>query len=352
LIVVRGNDGRLRAFFNFCRHRGATVVDEQEPCGRLVRFQCPYHAWIYDLEGRLRTPRHTGTLVGFDPADYGLIPAALATWQGFVFVNLDGQAPPLSEHFGNMPGFFARFDLAALRRGEKIEYDVRANWKAIVENFSECYHCPGVHPQLNKITPYDLGGWLPSTGPWNGSWMEVVGDYETLSLDGATNGRPEVPGFTADDRKRVYYFVVWPHLLMSLHPDYLMTHQVWPLAPDRTRVVCEWFFHPEAVAEPGFDPSDAVGFWDLTNRQDWAVCEMQQRGTASRAYTPGRYSAIETGVHVFDLMVADRYAEDGVLSRFERERRKPGTLAREARAQAANDEAVSGNGALREVPER
>jgi Rieske 2Fe-2S family protein len=348
LIVVRGNDGKLRAFFNVCRHRGATLIGEHEPCGRLVRFQCPYHAWIYDLEGRLRTPRHTEPLIDFDPDDYGLVPAALETWQGFVFVNLDGQAKPLGAHFGDMTEFFARFDLAALRRGEQIDYDVKANWKAIVENYSECYHCPGVHPQLNQITPYNLGAWLPSRGPWNGSYMEVVGDYETLSLDGATHGRPEVPGFTAEDRKRVYYFVVWPHLLISLHPDYLMTHRVWPLAPDRTRVVCEWFFHPEAVADPSFDPSDAVGFWDLTNRQDWEVCEMQQRGTASRAYIAGRYSAIESGVHAFDLMVADRYANDGVLNAFDRLAKQPWTTAtRESRTAKQ-----SGNGAVVEVPER
>ena len=139
-----------------------------------------------------------------------------------------------------------------------------------------------------------------------------------------------------EDRKRVYYFVVWPHLLLSLHPDYLMAHQVWPVEPGRTRVVCEWFFAAEAVAQPGFDPSDAVGFWDMTNREDWHVCELQQQGTRSRAFTPGRFSAIESGVHAFDLMVADRYAADGVVSRFERVSKKPGSLAAETRAAAGS----------------
>ncbi len=316
LIVVRGTDGELRAFFNVCRHRGATIVTE--PCGEVVRFQCPYHAWIYDLEGTLRTPRYTDRLENFDSAEWGLVPCRLATWQGFIFLNLDGSAPPLEEALGDMPAFFARFGLAELKRARRIDYDVAANWKALVENYSECYHCPGVHPQLNKITPYNLGGWMDSTGPWNGSWMEVIGDYETLSMDGAIHAGALVPGIEEGDLKRVNYFVVWPHLLLSLHPDYLMAHMIWPQSAGRTLVTCEWYFSAEAMAKPDFDPSDAIEFWDLTNRQDWEVCELQQAGTRSRAFTPGRYSTIESGVHQFDVMCADRYAADGVINHFER----------------------------------
>ena len=338
LIVVRGNDGALRGFYNVCRHRGATIVEAQ--CGRLARFQCPYHAWIYDLEGRLRPPRDTNDLADFDPAEHGLVPVGLTVWQGFVLLNLDPAAEPFAQTIGDLPEYLQRYDLAVLRRALRIDYDVKANWKAIIENYSECYHCPGVHPELNKITPYNLGAWLPSTGPWNGSWMEVIGDYETLSTDGATHGRPDLPGTQPEDHKRVYYFVVWPNLLMSLHPDYLMTHRVIPIEPGRTQVICEWFFSPEAMADPAFDPSDAVEFWDLTNRQDWHVCELQQVGTGSRAYTPGRYSTIESGVHAFDLMVADRYAADGITSRFERVTKKPGSPK------------ASGNGQMRAVVER
>nr|MDQ3043959.1 hypothetical protein [Chloroflexota bacterium] len=231
----------------------------------------------------------------------------------------------LLTYLGDMPAYFDRYDLAGLRRARQIDYDVRANWKIIIENYAECYHCPGVHPQLNQITPYNLGEWIPSMGPWAGSWMEVVGDYETLSTDGATHGRAFVSGTTATDHKRVYYFELWPNMLISLHPDYLMVHRVWPVEPGRTSITCEWFFAPEAMDQPGFDPGDAVEFWDLTNRQDWEVCELQQKGTGSPAYTPGRYSAIESGVHSFDLMLADRYANDGGISRFERVLKKPGT---------------------------
>ena len=194
VIVVRGDDGELRGFYNLCRHRGARLVEASEPCGRLVRFQCPYHTWVYDLEGRLRPPRHTEALEDFDPAEWGLVPICLAKWQGFVFVDLSAEAPALSAFLGDLPPLLERFDLGGLRRARRITYDVGANWKAIVENYEECYHCPGVHPQLNRITPYDLGAYLEGEGPWLGSYMEVVGDFETLSLDGATHGRPPIGG--------------------------------------------------------------------------------------------------------------------------------------------------------------
>ena len=137
-----------------------------------------------------------------------------------------------------------------------------------------------------------------------------------MSVDGHTHGRPPLPGLSAEDERRIYYFVVWPNLLVSLHPDYVMTHQVWPQSPERSRVVCEWLFDPEVMAQAEFDASDAVDFWDMTNRQDWRVCELQQDGTTSAAYTPGRYSLMEDMVHAFDLMCADRYAADGVTTRF------------------------------------
>jgi Rieske 2Fe-2S family protein len=310
VVVVRGNDGVLRAFYNVCRHRGATVVEE--PSGRMVRFQCPYHAWIYDLEGNLRPPRHTDTLEDFSCAAFSLLPVRCETWGGFIFLNLDGDAPPLADHLGEFPAHFDRFPLASLRRAKRMEYEVRANWKALMENYAECYHCPGVHPLLNHMTPYNLGGYLPGEGEWAGSWMELTGDFETLSTDGSMDGRSAIPGMTDDDLKRVYYAWIWPNLLFSLHPDYLMTHQVWPRDAEHSLVICELYFHPDAMAEPAFDPSGPAEFWDLTNRQDWHVCELQQVGTGSRAYVSGRYAAIERMVHSFDARVADRYAGDGI----------------------------------------
>jgi glycine betaine catabolism A len=332
LVVVRGNDGVVRGFHNVCRHRGSTMIEE--PCGQLVRFQCPYHAWIYDLQGRLRPPRHTDTLENFDLAENSLYAIGCTTFNGFIFLNLDPAAPSLDSHLGEFPTHFARFPIADLKRAKRMEYDVRANWKALMENYSECYHCPGVHPLLNHLTPYNLGGYLIGEGDWAGSWMELTGDYETLSTDGYLHGRTLIPGMTEDDRQRVYYAWIWPNLLFSLHPDYLMTHQVWPISAEESKVICELYFHPHALAQPDFDVSGPSGFWDLTNREDWHVCELQQAGTRSAAYTPGRYSAIEKMVHTFDAKVADRYAGDGQTTVVVRQPKKEWATARKTKRAA------------------
>lgn len=316
IVVVRDREGSLRAFSNVCRHRGSILLDEPVGNDKLVRIQCPYHAWVYDLDGSLLRAPHTQQIEQFDTTDYGLASVALTSWQGFVFLNLSADAAPLADYLADLPDRLASHPIGSLRRARRIEYEVAANWKVIAENYSECYHCPGVHPQLNRLSPYDRGHNFESAGPWAGGWMELIAAAETMSIDGASHGRPPLSGVIPADQRRIYYFVIWPNLLLSLHPDYVMTHQVWPLDAEHSRVACEWFFEPATMARPGFDASDAVDFWDLTNRQDWAVCERQQAGTRSRSYVPGRYSMMEDMVHAFDLMVADRYADDGVETRF------------------------------------
>jgi len=334
LLVVRGRDGQLRAFYNVCQHRGTAVVEE--PCGKAVRFQCPYHAWIYDLEGNLVRAKHTEDLEDFSLDDFGLNRVRLETWQGFVFLNLDADAAPLSEQLGDLVERFARFEFAALRPARTITYDVAANWKFIAENYSECYHCPGLHPQLNQLTPYDVGAEYEPQGAWQGGWMELVGGAETMALDGgqgSRRGRPAMTGITALDERRIDYYIVWPTTFLSIHQDYLLVHRLSPDGPSRTRIVCEFLFPESTIAMPDFDPSDAVAFWDLTNIQDWHACELQQRGTASRSWVAGRYSNLEESVHAFDQMVADRYADDGVVSRRT-------VLQRQDRKAGGDDEAV------------
>ncbi len=311
LIVVRARDGVLRAFYNVCRHRGTAVVEE--PCGKAVRFQCPYHAWIYDLEGKLVRAKHTDDLDDFSFEGFGLAPVRLETWQGFVFLSLDPEATPLIDWLGDLAPHLARFDFRDLRVAHTVTYEVDANWKFIAENYSECYHCPGIHPQLNKLTPYDLGGDFSPDGPWQGGWMELVENAETMAVDGGhRSDRPAMHGMTAVDERRIYYYLLWPTTFLSIHPDYLLVHRLEPAGPGHTRIVCQWLFEETTIAMPGFDPSDAVEFWDLTNRQDWHVCELQQRGTRSRSWVAGRYSNQEPSVHAFDLMAVDRYAADGV----------------------------------------
>ena len=177
-----------------------------------------------------------------------------------------------------------------------------ANWKLIFENYSECYHCPGVHPTLAKLTPYDsaendlcegpfLGGFMPIT---KGKSLTMSGNACALPVGDPPSQSYGAAGIKAENAERVFYYSIFPNMLLSMHPDYVMVHQLWPKSPERTLILCDWLFHPEAFDRADFHPDDAVEFWDMTNKQDWHVCELSQQGIASRAYQPGPYSPRES----------------------------------------------------------
>jgi Rieske 2Fe-2S family protein len=304
VFVVADDAGIPRAFHNVCRHRGARLVEQPE--GRMRRLQCPYHAWSYGFDGALRSAPFTEGLEEFDAACNGLKPVRLAVVEGLVLLDLSGTAPSPQEHVGDLAGLMARYRFGELRRGARLVYDVGANWKAIAENYSECLHCPGVHPELNRLSHYLSGAEISGAGAWCGGSMTLGEGYETMAVDGG-HGRPPIDGVT--DLRSVLYFVLFPNTLVSLHPDYVMLHTLWPKAPGRTQVVCEWFFEESEIAREGFDPSDAVEFWDQVNREDWHVCGLTQMGMESRSFVPGRYTTEEGDVHDFDRMVASRYLE-------------------------------------------
>ena len=299
VFVVAGDDGSPRAFFNVCRHRGARLLDEPE--GRVRRLQCPYHAWSYGFDGALRNAPGTDTIEGFEPSCFGLTPVRAEVLHGLVFVDLSGDAPPLAEHVGALEERLAGHRLGTLRRAAAITYDVAANWKAIVQNYSECLHCPGVHPELNRLTHYLSGVDHEGPGAWCGGAMTLNEGVATMGRGG---GWPAIAG--ADERAVLYYALL-PNALISLHPDYAMLHTLWPRGAGRTEIVCEWFFEPETIALAGFDPADAVGFWDTVNRQDWRVCELTQKGVGSRGFSRGRYTGNEHTVHLFDRMLCEAY---------------------------------------------
>ncbi len=319
VLVVRGTDHEIRGFHNLCRHRGTVVAPEPSGSGRRT-FVCPYHAWTYDLSGRLVAARHMEPREGFDRADYGLYPVRVASRDGFVFVNLDERAPALEQSLGPFFDRFRRYAFRDLVRGARREYDVEANWKVVVENFSECYHCAPVHPNLNRITPYTTGGNDLSFHPNGGrslaagGYMNFAQDYRSMTRTGYT-ARPPLPGATPEDQTRVYYYVVFPNLLFSLHPDYLMVHRVWPVSPSHSRIENEFYFPREVAARADFDPSDAVELWDEINRQDWNVCELAQAGAASRRWTGGPYSDRETMVRDFDEFVVEELARQSAGGR-------------------------------------
>jgi Rieske 2Fe-2S family protein len=298
LILVRGRDGAVRAFYNLCRHRGTRLCAEST--GRFTgSIVCPYHAWSYGFDGALLVARHMDDSPGFDRNEYPLHEAAVHEWNGFLFVSLAAEPEPFARA---LPGLDARFDpwrLGDLRTVETIEYDVACNWKLVFQNYSECYHCPVIHPQLEALSAWDSGRNDLHEGP-------VLGGYSTLRAGatsltaGGTSSRPPIADLAPEERERAYYYTIFPSLMLSLHADYAMIHDVRPLAVDRTHVACSWLFEPATIAMPGFDASDAVMFWDRTNRQDWAIGERTQLGIASRAYEPGPYAASEGLLAAFD----------------------------------------------------
>jgi Rieske 2Fe-2S family protein len=309
-LLVRGENGGLRAFYNVCRHRGHELAEVGEAgSGRFVR--CPYHAWAYGLDGSLKgAPGYAG-VAGFDKADYSLVPVSISEWHGWIFANADGNAPPFEEHVGNLGERIRNHSPGELVTGARHDYEVRANWKILVENYHECYHCPSIHPELCEVSPPKSGEDHEAQGVWVGGSMELEDHAETMSLDGKSRA-PNLPNLTAGQGREVYYYQIFPNLLISLHPDYVMTHRITPLAPDRTAVECEWLFSREAVEIGSFDPSYASEFWHLTNGQDWRACEGVQRGASSRGYRQGPLSPEETTVGKFVAMIAQGYLEGRV----------------------------------------
>jgi len=229
---------------------------------------------------------------GFNKAEYPLKPARLGLWEGFIFLNLGEATASLEKWFEPLGRKFSPWNLAALRSAKRFEYDVRANWKLIFQNYSECYHCLGVHPELSKISPYDSAENDLTEGPFLGGFMRIETD-KSLTMSGNACALP-VGNFGNEDFRLVFYYSIFPNMLLSLHPDYAMVHQLEPQSPERTLIFCDWFFNPEAFERNDFDPDDAVEFWDMVNRQDWHVCELSQRGISSRVYEPGPYSARES----------------------------------------------------------
>ncbi|HYZ04910.1 MAG TPA: aromatic ring-hydroxylating dioxygenase subunit alpha [Rubrobacter sp.] len=310
-LLTRDEEGNLRAFYNVCRHRGHVLAEVGESSsGRFIR--CPYHAWAYGLDGSLQGAPGFGQLSGFDRADYSLVPVRVAEWEAWLFANASGGAPPFEEHVGNLGQMIRNHRCGELVTAARHSYEVAANWKILVENYHECYHCPSIHPELCKVSPPKSGEDHEARGIWFGGSMELEDHAKTMSLTGESFA-PMLPHLTALQEREVYYYQLFPNLLMSLHPDYVMTHCLRPIAPDRTAVDCEWLFSKEAVESEGFDPSYASEFWDITNGQDWGACQGVQRGASSRGYRQGPLSPDESTSGKFVATVARGYLEGGVF---------------------------------------
>jgi glycine betaine catabolism A len=296
ILVVRNGDG-LAGFYNLCRHRGSRLVPvagsqpaaSAAPSGCLGgTIRCPYHGWTYGLDGSLRSAPFLPDLRRYRDR-LSLHPVCLATWGGFVFVRLGSAGGPLRDQLNGTDDRLAAYPLAQLRTGHRLVYPVAANWKVILENYNECYHCGPVHPELCELVPaFGRGG---GGLDWEEGIPHRDGAY-TFTLTGTTRRAP-FPGLTEAARTRHLGELVLPNLMISLSADHVAAFTVWPHDAGHTTVVCDFLFHPDEMARADFDPSDAVEFWDLVNRQDWAICEQVQDGMRSRMFTSGYLAPME-----------------------------------------------------------
>jgi len=304
VIITRDEQGGIRAFHNVCRHRGTLLCKDDE--GKFAgRIQCQYHAWTYKLDGTLANAPHMEKVTGFCEADYPLNAVATAVWDGHIFINLCARPIPFSEHLAGLDQKFRPWKMEELQMVERRVYQLKANWKLIIQNYSECLHCPIVHPLLQKHSHYMSGDNEPPQPTYLGGRMDLREGVQSLTMNGTTS-RCALPGLSADDQRRVYYYCLLPNFLLNLHPDYMLTFTLWPRAADQTEIICEWHFHPGEIKRPGFNPQDAIEFWDITNKQDWALSDMAQIGISSKGYQPGPYSNREELLFALDRWVLER----------------------------------------------
>ena len=320
LIVCRNLDGELRAHHNVCRHRGTRICDEQR--GRVERFfQCPYHAWAYDLDGAcLGTPLFTpeagiprdqedafdmSDVQSFDKADHALYPARIESWGCLVFVCLDSEAPALADELGDLPERLAGFRLAEHRLLRRVEYEIAANWKLVGENFMEYYHLPWVHPGLVKVSP------LKNHFRWQGTGMYVgfcTSPIAANTDDGGWQGLPALSTLNEEDATSARFVWLFPNLAINALPNHTFLMLARPTAAGYTHETVYLLAHPESSASASDDEVDALlAFWDEVNKEDIGIVERVQAGVADPAYTGGRMCyRFEEPVHRFQNMVIDR----------------------------------------------
>jgi Rieske 2Fe-2S family protein len=312
VLVVRTRDGRLAAHHNVCRHRGARLAPECSRGSFAGGIRCPYHSWTYTLEGALRTAPFLEDGEGLGRDELSLHPAGVDTWGGFVFVHLEpaealAAGRTLAAQLGGAVDRVRRYPLARLHVAHAITYEIAANWKVLLENYNECYHCGPVHPELCRLVPAfkQRGGadldWERGIPHREGAW--------TFTASG-TSDRAPFPGLDDDERTRHKGELLYPNLMLSLSAEHVAAFYVLPQGPGRTTIRCEFLFHPDEIARPGFDPADAVEFWDLVNRQDWSICESVQRGMSSRRFESGYYAPMESWSLDIRRYVHERLADE------------------------------------------
>lgn len=296
VLCVRGQNDEVHTYYNVCRHRGSRICgDDQGHVSQGVLF-CPYHSWGYSIDnGELvKTPNIPDDLEGFDRYQYPLFGIKTEVWQGFVWINFDASAPSLANWLGLPDTFvpYLRYHLDELKTGAQKTYSIEANWKLIMENALECYHCSTIHPELSRCTPPTLPRyWLHEVAKESrvlkhAGAMELAAGFERVGITGEVQ-RPLFRELTTDDSRRIFYFFIYPHVFFAMASDYVFLFTLWPTRPNHTVTRGYWLFEDEVLQNPLYSISDAVDFWDKTNQQDWVASELVQKGNESKAYDNG-----------------------------------------------------------------
>jgi Rieske 2Fe-2S family protein len=289
ILCVRGRDGQVRAFLNVCRHRGARLCPAES--GAVKNYlRCAYHSWSYGFDGALTAAPNLGPLPETDRERFGLVPVAAREWLGYLWVCLSGEPPSFEEtvigavtrRLGTSEAI-DRYHVGDLALGRRISYQVRANWKLIVENFMECYHCGSIHPELVAILPEFRRGYAAQS--YVGHGAEYAPGAEGFTVDGGP-GHGRLPGLSEAEDRRYFAATIPPQVFINLVADHVIVHRMFPLAADHTIVECDWLYPPDVVAS-GVDLSSSVELFHRVNQQDFAVCEQCQPAMASRAYADG-----------------------------------------------------------------
>ncbi|MDN5748151.1 MAG: aromatic ring-hydroxylating dioxygenase subunit alpha [Pseudonocardia sp.] len=289
VVVVRGRDGALRAFLNVCRHRGARLC--MESAGETARnLQCGYHAWTYGLDGRLVAAPNLAGMADVDRTAFGLVPVALREWLGYAWVCLADEPPSFDD---TVVGVVAArlggtevvegWDIAGLEVGRRITYEVAANWKLVIENFMECYHCATIHPELTEVLPEFADGFAAQF--YVGHGAAFAEDAHGFTVDGG-EGVGRLPGVTEGHDRRYYAVTVNPQVFLNLVPDHVILHRMYPVSAERTVVECDWLYARDLI-ESGADLSRSVELFHRVNQQDFDACERCQLAASSRAYAAG-----------------------------------------------------------------
>jgi Rieske 2Fe-2S family protein len=320
LLLVRDDDGKLRGFHNTCRHRGAALCRNLSGVMRTGAIVCPYHAWVYNLQGDLLRTSSKSDPSGFDVADFPLYQIGVREWKGFIFVALTDTPPPFEKTFDLPLNRLDSWPLEELIVGHVLLKTLDSNWKIFWENYNECLHCPSVHPQLSQLVPIYGRGLLEERDDpqWRAHAEDADPKYKgglrtgaaTWSLDGRTTGRP-FPDLSAEDRKAGHLYMTGvPSVFLVGHIDYVRVVRLRPLGPEKTELRVEYLFSRETLADPQFELRNIVEFTDRVMTEDAEVCELNQRGLKAAPHVRGVIMPEEYVIRQFHEWVRAELSRD------------------------------------------